>query len=299
MNSLYPPALNKGDTIGVMSTSCHVDEKSVLQAKGFIESQGYQAFIHPQTYAKCNQSAGTAQEKADAFNELFASPEIKAIFSSRGGNRASTFLDKIDYGTAKINPKTLIGYSDLTALTNAIHAKTGLISFHGPLFRELETHHDYEQMLSILSHETSDIDLSNCQVLKGGNAQGKIFGGNLSVFQGLIGTPYMPDLTGAILILEDVADHISRYDRMFCHLKNAGLLKNLSALIIGSFSNMKDSDTNPFGFSLEDIILEHTDGLDIPILTNAPFGHADRLITMPIGANATLKNGTLSFKPLS
>ncbi len=299
MNMLYPPALKKGDTIGVMSTSCHVNEQDVLNAKEFIESQGYKTYIHPQTFLKHNQSAGSAKEKATALNELFTNTDIKAIFSSRGGNRASTMLDSIDYDVVRANPKILIGYSDVTALTNALHAKTGLISFQGPLFRELETHKDYKQMMQVLSGDNYALDLSDCTSLNDGVAEGTILGGNLSVLQGLIGSQYQPNFKNAILLLEDVADHISRYDRMLCHLKNAGILNQISALIIGSFSNMKDSEDNPFGFSLEDIISEHTDGLDIPIIMDAPFGHEDRLITLPIGANAVLKNGTLSFKPLS
>ena len=295
---IYPPALRPGDTIGVMSTSCWVEEEDVLQAKTFIEAQGYNVFIHPQTTNQLNQSAGSAEEKAQALNDLFADSNIKAIFSSRGGNRASTMVDKIDFELIKQNPKILIGYSDLTILLHAIYQKTGLVGFHGPLFRELPTHPDYEQMIGVLSGQTNTLDLSQCHVLNAGEAEGILLGGNLSVFQGLLGTPYLPDTEGAILLIEDIGDHLSRYDRMFCHLKNAGILEKLSGLIIGSFTDVKDSETNPFGFSLEDVILEHTQGIDIPILTNAPFGHGERLCTLPIGAKAALKNGILSFKSL-
>lgn len=295
----YPPPLEKGDTIGIMSTSCWVEEGDVLKAKAFMEEQGYNVFIHPQTLSRLNQSAGSAEEKATALNELFANPDIKAIFGSRGGNRASTMLDRIDFDLIKQNAKILIGYSDLTILLNSIYQQTGMVTYHGPLFRELPEHPDYNHMLDVLSGSLDPIDLSYYKPLKEGNAEGILLGGNLSVFQGLLGTKYMPDMTDAILILEDVADHISRYDRMFCHLKNTGILNQISGLIIGSFSDMKDSETRPFGFSLEDIILEHTDNINIPILSGAPFGHEDRLITLPIGAPAVLKNGKLSFKSLA
>lgn len=297
--TLYPPALKKGDIIGVMSTSCWVEEEDVLKAKRFIEEQGYKAFIHPQTTARLNQSAGSAEEKANALNELFANPEIKAIFGSRGGNRANTTLDKIDFNLIRKNPKIIIGYSDITILLNAIYQKTGLVTFHGPLFRELPTHRDYDQMIGVLSGTSDSLDVSECTVLKPGDAEGTLLGGNLSLFQGLLGTSHMPDMKGSILMLEDVGDHLSRYDRMFCHLKNAGILQQLSGLIIGSFTKVKDNEDNPFGFSLEDIILEHTEGLDIPILMNAPFGHGERLCTLPIGAKVSLKNGRISFKSLS
>lgn len=296
---LYPPALKKGDTIGVMSTSCWVEEEDVLTAKNFMESEGYRVNIHPQTFKRLNQSAGSAKDKADALNDLFTDSEVRAIFISRGGNRASTMIDKLDFNLIKQNPKILIGYSDLTILLNSIYQKTGLVGFHGPLFRELPTHQDYKQMIGVLSGEDETLDLSDCTIINAGDVEGTLIGGNLSVFQGLIGTDYLPDMNGTILMLEDVGDHISRYDRMFCHLKNSGILNQISALIIGSFSEVKDSENSQFGFSLKDIILEHTQGLNIPIIMDAPFGHGERLCTLPIGANVTLKSNQLSFKPLS
>lgn len=298
-NPIYPPALKKGDTIGIMSTSSAVDEADVLTAKTFMESEGYTVKIHPQTLNRLHQSAGTAIEKVEALHDLFADSDVKAIFSSRGGNRASLMLETIDFDLIKKNHKILIGYSDLTILLNAIYKKTGLIGFHGPLFRELPTHADYSNMIDVLSGKSNELDLTQCNILQSGDAQGPILGGNMSVFQGLIGTAYMPDMTNAIMIIEDVGDHLSRYDRMLCHLRNTGILKQLSALIIGSFTDVQDNETRPFGFTLEDIILEHTKGLNIPIITNAPFGHGDRLCTLPIGADAVLKNNRLSFKSLS
>jgi len=128
-------------------------------------------------------------------------------------------------------------------------------------------------------------------------AEGKIFGGCLSPFQAMIGTSYAPNLDDALLILEDINDHISRYDRMVGHMKQAGWLKNLSAIILGEFINTQDNEARPFGFNIEDTITNNAPG--IPTINNAPFGHGDNLCTLPIGANAVLKNGKLSFKPLS
>lgn len=299
MNTQYPPALQPGDTIGIISTSCWVPEDDVLNAKTFMESQGYQVKIHPHVTNRLNQSAGTAIEKASALNDMFVDPEVKAIFGSRGGNRACTMLEHINFDLIHQNPKIIIGYSDLTILLNAIYATCGFTTFHGPLFRELPTHNNYTDMIDVLSGRKSDIAITDATVIHDGEAHGTLIGGNLSVFQGLIGTRYMPETKGAILMLEDVGDHISRYDRMFSHLKNTGILNNINGLIIGSFSDMKDSETNPFGFTLEDIVHEHTADLDIPIIMDAPFGHEDKLCTLPIGAPIDLKTDQISFKPLS
>lgn len=304
MSNIILPSLQKGHTIGVCATSSAIEEQDLKTAQTFMEAQGYKVFLHPQATKRLHQSAGTSQEKVDALHDLFQNPDIDAIFCARGGNRASTLLPLLDFNLIKQNPKILLGYSDVTALLNAIYKQSGVTGFHGPLFRELPNHPDFDQMIGVLSGTTTQMDLSGCEILLRGapdTASGTLLGGNLSLFQGLIGTPYIPDTTGAILLLEDTGDHLSRYDRMFCHLKNAGILTQLSALIIGDFTDIQDNTARPFGFTLKDVILEHMAGLDIPVLTNAPFGHDARLQTLPIGTTGKLclKTSTLSFKPLS
>lgn len=281
---MYPPPLKQGDCIGVMATSCCLDEKELFPAKAFMEERGYEVFIHPQATARLNQSAGSAQEKADAFHDLIRNPDIKMIMVARGGNRATTMLDKIDFDLVRHHPKILIGYSDVTALLNSVYKEAGIVTYHGPLFRELPSHPNFDAMLDTVSGKTNKITMSGCRVLQGGETGGVMLGGNLSLFQALQGTPYAPDMHRAILFLEDIGDHISRYDRMFTHLRNTGMLKNIAALLVGQFTDMKDSTDNPFGFTLEDILREHTAGLNIPIIMDAPFGHGDALPTFPVGA---------------
>ena len=295
METLKPPALKKGDTIGVISTSCWLEKSDLLSAQDFLKQNGYDAFHHPQALARLNQSAGSAQEKITAFHELFADPDIKMIMGARGGNRAITMLDKIDFDLIRQNPKILIGYSDMTTLLNGVYAKCGLVTFHGPLYRELPTHKNFQDMIDMVSGKTDRIDLPGSELLKPGATEGKLFGGNLSLFQTLIGTDLLPDLDGAILFLEDVADHLSRYDRMFGHLRISGLLHKISGLIVGQFTETKDSEERPFGFTLKDIVEEHTAGLDIPVLFNAPFGHGEDLPTFPVGCRARLDSEGLTL----
>lgn len=284
----YPPPLQPGDTIGVMATSCWLEEADLIAAQSFFEEMGYKVYIHPQATARLHQAAGTAQEKADAFHDLFSNPDIKAIMGARGGNRAITLMDKIDWNVVKKNPKIFMGYSDMTQLLHAIYKHTGLVTFHGPMFREMPNRKEYDQIMRLLSGEKMRIPLSGVKILQGGEAQGKLFGGNLSVFQTLLGTPNLPDMTGGILILEDIGDHVSRYDRMLAHLKLSGALGQLSALVLGDFTDTKDDEERPFGFTLEDVVREHTAGLDIPIVMNAPFGHGEDLPCFPIGAPVKL-----------
>lgn len=295
--ALLPPALQPGDTIGVMSTSCWVDESDILKAKEFVESRGYEVFVHPQATKRLHQSAGSADDKVKAFHDLFKNTDVKAIMSARGGNRAITMLDQIDFDLVKNNPKALIGYSDLTILLNSVYARTGMVSFHGPVFRELPERKDAGQMLDILAGKVQTIDLPGAQIVRAGVAEGRLLGGNLSLFQTLLGTPYLPDMKGAILFLEDIGDHLSRYDRMLGHLRAAGILKQISGLILGQFTDIQDDEERAFGFTLEDVVREHTAGLDIPVLMNAPFGHGDDLPTFPVGCPVRLEDTHLRLLP--
>ena len=296
MESFAPPALKPADKIGIMATSCWLEEADLLAAQDFLKTKGYEAFHHPQSLARLHQSAGSAKEKVNAFHDLFLNPDINMIMSARGGNRSVTMLDKIDFEIVRCNPKIFIGYSDVTSLLNGIHAKTGLITFHGPLYRELPTHKNYTDLINMISGTKTEIDLPGSIVLKNGVAEGKLLGGNMSVFQTLIGTDLLPDLNGAILFLEDIGDHLSRYDRMLGHLRVSGILNKISGLIIGQFTDVKDSEDRPFGFSLQDIIEEHTAGLDIPVLINAPFGHGEDLPTFPVGCRVKLNGKKIILK---
>lgn len=293
-----PPALKPGDTIGVMATSNHVSADDLDKAKAFLEARGYKVYIHPQSLKRLNQSAGTAQEKADALHDLLKNPEIKAIFGARGGNRAMTMLDKIDFNLLAAHPKIILGYSDVTSLLVAAHHKTGLITFHGPLFREMPRRGELDQLFGLLEGKAPEIDCKDCKIVHEGKAEGKLIGGNLSVLQALSGTDFQPDTDDAILFIEDTGDHLSRYDRMLAHMKLAGWFNKISGVIIGSFDKTQDDPANPFGFTLEDIVREHFAGLNIPIVTNAPFGHADKLHTFPVGGRAALaaQNGKVTIK---
>lgn len=299
MNEIYPAALKSGDTIGIIAPSSVYDVALLQPAIEFLTSKGFKVVFHPQTTLQNGQFAGTPEDKANALHDYFKDPDIKAIFCTCGGNGAIHLLDKIDYNLIEQNPKILMGFSDITALLNAISAKTGLITFHGPTLTRIDKIKPEwpEQMLALLNGSTGNIELSDSTYLKNGTVEGRLFGGNLSVLQTLIGTPYAPDLNNAILFIEDINDHLSRYDRMIGHMKQAGWLDNISGIILGEFLQSQDNAERPFGFSIEGIIQNQV--TNRPILTNAPIGHGERLCTLPIGAKLSLKNKVISFKSLS
>lgn len=292
MHYTFPPALNPGDTIGIMAPSSRVDAADLENGAAVLRRKGYNVLIHPQCAARHHQSAGTNDEKRDALHDLVKNPDVKAIIFATGGNRALHLLDIIDYDLIKKNPKIYMGFSDNTALLNAITAKTGIVTYHGPTAKRLTKNPQADFNLSLLAQKEKTIPLDGATIFREGTATGVLIGGNLSLFQYLVESGETPNPDSAILFLEDIAEEYSRIDRDFCYLRRSGLLGKIGGLVLGQFSDMRDSGT-PFGFTFEDIIAEHTQGLNIPILLNAPFGHADDLYAMPVGAKATLEKAKL------
>lgn len=294
---IIPAPLLPGDTIGIMAPSSYGDKEPVLQAKAMLEKRGYKVFIHLQTWIKLNQSAGTGKQKAAAFHDLIKDKNIKAIFCARGGNRAGTMLEHLDFKLIAKNPKIVLGYSDITALLNAIYKKTGIIGYHGPMARAFNTlpKKQIEQCFDLLTDKAQSLEMPKAKIIKAGKASGTLIGGNLSVLCSLLGTPYQPDFKNAILFLEDIGEETSHIDRYLWQLRNAGALHQIKGLILGSFTDMKDTGRTKYGFTLENCVKGVTSDIKIPVLMNAPFGHGKELYTLPIGAKAALNGKTIKF----
>lgn len=292
------PTLKPGDTIGIMATSSRTDQTRVLNSVKTLESMGYKVKVHPQTFATyttpsgtLTSSAGTPAEKVTAFHELWNDPDVKAIMSARGGNEAAEMLPLLDYSKISATPKILIGFSDITALSVGIHKHAGIVTFHGPLLNSFDVidQGDLTQCFRLLSGHEKYIPLSGSRALRNGTTQGHLLGGNLSVLCSLLGTPHEPNFQDALLFLEDVGDEFSRMNRFFLQLKLAGAFNKISGLIIGGFSDIEDNGRVAFGRTIEDMVAQHTQGTNFPIVMDAPFGHENRLITLPVGARAALK----------
>ncbi|MEM7650765.1 MAG: LD-carboxypeptidase [Pseudomonadota bacterium] len=279
--------LKLGDCIGVMAPSSYVEKSDIEKSCAALEKLGYDVFVHEQTYAKEHQSAGTTQEKIDALHELYVRENVDAIWAAGGGNRAMDIAK---------NAKPLLGFSDVTALLNPIFAHTGIQGFHAQSFKHLHDFKALDETLSVLSGDISSMSLADADVVQKGQAEGVLIGGCLSLFHYLPGTNDCPNLQDAILILEDTGDEISRFDRMFIHMKRMGVFEQIGGLVLGEFHNVGDSGM-PFGFDVVDIISNALDGRDIPAVVNAPFGHGKNLFPLPIGANAKLDTDaqTLDF----
>lgn len=276
------PALHPGDTIGICAPSSFVEADTLAPGLAALQAKGFRVHIHPQTYARWDQSAGTHAEKIAALNDLFSDANIKAVWAAGGGNRALYLLDRIDWSLIRANPKPFIGFSDSTALLNAMAARADVTSFHGPVLTRLREGDELNHLLKLLSGESVSLPMEQARILYPGAAEGPMIGGNLALIQCLAGTRDMPDAKGAILFLEEVGEETSRIDRAFAHLARAGMFQNIAGLVLGQFSDLKDTG-RPFGFTIDDIVAEHLADRNIPVVTNAPFGHTGPLYALPVG----------------
>ncbi|MAE52144.1 MAG: LD-carboxypeptidase [Micavibrio sp.] len=282
ITGMKAPYLNKGDTIGVFSPSSWVEKSDIELSARYVEAQGLKTFVHPQTYARHKQSAGTHEEKLQAFYDLWDNPDIRCIWAAGGGNRCLHWIDHIDYTKLSQTPKTIIGFSDVTALLNAVYAHCGLQTIHGTNFNRLHKCKQNQIHIDLITGSRIIYPENGCHILRQGRTKSPMVGGNLSVFQYLPQTLLRNFYKDHILFLEDCNEELSRIDRMLLHLRRSEVLNNVSGLIFGQFGPIPETG-KPFGFDVEDIIKEHTHGLNIPIIMNARFGHQEDLFPFTIG----------------
>jgi len=285
---LSPPALKPGDTIGVMAPSSYIEKKDIEAGVRVLEKRGYKVFVHPQTYEREHQSAGNHLQKSLAFQGLWQRDDIKAIWAAGGGNRSMHLLDSINFEKLPAKPKILIGFSDTTPLLNAVYAHCAIPTVHGPVFKNLKAYKQLDELLELLAGNDYFMPTGpDVGVIQGGSAFGPLIGGNLSLFQ------YLPSILpntlckGAILFLEDCNEDLSKIDRMLLHLKQTGVFDAVKGIIFGSFSPLTESG-RPFGYSLDDILVEHTQHLEKPVFFNAPFGHGAPFFPMTVGGECEL-----------
>ena len=294
MKILIPKALRNGDTIGLISPSSHCAyPDKINQAVNYLEKNGYR--VKPSCHLNCidTDPAIADRHKLHDLHEMFRDSSIKAIICLRGGAGASRLLKKIDYGLIASNPKIVVGYSDITALSLALFAKTGLINFSGPMLAtELyePTPYTEENFWGMLTSPSYPCSLHNhpdhpVTCIRPGSAQGRLIGGNLSVLSSMIGTSFLPSLKDALLFLEDINEPAYRIDRMLSHLDNASLLSQCNGLLFGQFDTMS-GETTAEKLRLQNVFNYYstqTQG-DVPIMRGLSYGHIKNLMTLPIGA---------------
>ncbi len=250
-----------------------------------MESFGLEVYLAPHVYDRRDYLAGEDKDRLADLHAMFLDHKMKAVFCARGGYGSLRLVDKLCYDLIKENPKILVGYSDITALLIAIHGKTGLVTFHGPVVRDFEYRNrgNWEDLIRLLSFgQPLRLSLTGGTGLIPGKATGPLIGGNLSLICHLLGTPFLPSLDGCILFLEERGEPLYRLDRMLTHLALTGQLKGLSGLIAGQFEGC--GGISAISALLTDIL----SGLNIPLATGLAIGHGLKNLSLPLGLMAHL-----------
>ncbi|MCL4547206.1 MAG: LD-carboxypeptidase [Bacteroidetes bacterium] len=298
MRIIKPKRLKPGDVIGIISPASSSDDiTKVNRGVEYLEKLGYRVEVGKNVGQQSGYLAGSDAQRIADLHEMFKNKNIKAIFSIRGGYGSGRLLDKIDYKIICNNPKIFVGYSDINALQMAFFAKTGLITFAGPMVAV-----DFHDEVSKFTEEvfwrtiTSNKAIGRIKnprnekiyVLNKGRAVGRIFGGNLSLLTSLNGTEYFPKLKDAILLLEDINEAPYRIDRMLNQLRLSKVFKQISGIILGHFVDCIEPDPNKRTFTLNEVIIEYFQGLKIPVVYNLKHGHVKDNITIPYGLKCVL-----------
>jgi muramoyltetrapeptide carboxypeptidase len=297
-----PPRLAPGSRIALVAPSGPLLERDELtRAAELCRELGHDPLLGPHSARRHGYLGGTDVERLADLNAALRDASVDAVWCLRGGYGLTRILDRIDYAALEQRPKAIIGFSDVTALLLAALRAAGVVSFHGPTARQpmtAFTRRNFTRVLwcaepaGALEQLAAPADVlvpraPRLVPITSGTAEGPLIGGNLSLIQCLIGTPWLPELDGALVFLEDVGEDLYRVDRALSHLRLAGVLNRIAGLMIGQFTEMrKGTGDGALGF---DEVLEHyIVPLGIPAAYGFPIGHVDEQWTIPVGARARL-----------
>jgi muramoyltetrapeptide carboxypeptidase len=299
---IRPPRLTPGNRIALVAPAGPLlDRDDLTRANELCRALGYEPVLGKNSYRRFGYFAGTDEERLADLNTALQDPSITAIWCIRGGYGSIRLLDGVDYAAITRQPKALIGFSDATALLNAVNRLTGVVTFHGPVARAGMADFSRRHFQQVLAQADAPIRLGRLPqpagvlvpqdnrivTLFGGIAEGPLAGGNLTLLQCLIGTPYFPQLAGALLFLEDVGEDLYRVDRMLAHLRLIGALRRLAGVLIGRFSEIKRA-TSDGALGFDEVLAGYFEPLGIPVAYGFPVGHIDAQWTLPLGVRARL-----------
>ena len=295
-----PPALQKGDAIGVVAPSYSPREGWLMRGVKALERAGYPVLLDPEINEIRRFQRREDERRAENFTGMWLDPRVKAVIGGTGGYGAVRMLPHLDPEVFRRNPKPFVGYSDITALHLWLMRRAGLRVFHGPTVDDLIPSDRDPTLAGLIQALTtprpsSRIGRGMARATRPGRAVGRLIGGNLSLVQQTIGTPYEVDTREAILFLEETRDPMSVTDERLVHLRASGLLRHVRGIVFGQLS-IDRSEEDEF----EDFLLDLVSDLNVPVLMDFPAGHEVPNLTLPLGTDVELvveeTTGWLSYR---
>ncbi|SMF61983.1 muramoyltetrapeptide carboxypeptidase [Allosphingosinicella indica] len=300
--TVKPPRLRPGDTVGLVEPAGFTDDAfDLATVMETVRAMGLVPKPAPHLAQRYGYLAGEDKARAADLNAMYRDKDVRAVFAVRGGWGCARILPHLDFAAIRANPKLLIGFSDITALHLAFAARAGFTTIHGPnaasswgklswdSFRALT----FDGATPVYANpEASEDRLVQRQwrtrAIRPGKARGRLLGGNLTVLAALVGTPYLPDFSGAILFLEDVDEAPYRIDRMLTQLALAGILGRVAGLVFGQCTDCRASGASYGGFTVNEVLQQHLAPLGVPVFQGALFGHVANQFSLPVGCEAEI-----------
>jgi muramoyltetrapeptide carboxypeptidase len=287
---IIPPYLREGDRIEIITPASHIGEDVVHMAVQRLERSGFRVTLGKHVFTRSGPFAGSDLERLLDIQRATDDPEVKAVLCSRGGYGMSRIVDRIDFSVLKRHPKWFVGYSDITSLHMWLNTVGGIASLHAEMPLNYSNPEYlpscYDTMLGALRGEAEPVRWST-PAEASLEVTGRLTGGNISLLYSLNGTPAQPDTEGAILFIEEIGEHFYHLDRMLVSMRMAGLLKNLSALVVGGMEKITEGE-HIFNQTVEEVVSDVVAGYDYPVLFNFPAGHIPDNRAVYLGRNARI-----------
>lgn len=290
MNYIIPNPLQKGDTIGLIAPSSPPQPGRLEVGMQYLKNLGFSVKVGRHLHKADRFLAGSDEHRALDIMEFIIDPEVKAIIAIAGGYGSQRVLPLLDFELIKKNPKIITGFSDTTALQLGLLKKSGLVSYSGFTFRDVDKP-DIDSLLqeTLISMLTDNsVTLSEGIVIHEGKVQAPLIGGNLECMMALMGTPFQPDYCGSILLIEDVFSEPMQTDSRLSQLYSAGIFDQAAGVIFGIFQDCIARNNPERDGTIEDVITEWSKKIKVPAIKAFPYGHIDRRCMLPIGKEIVL-----------
>jgi len=287
-----PPYLKKGDCIGMVSPAGFMPFERMETCMNTLQDWGYTVRLGATTNSQSeNYFSGTDEERLNDLQQMLDDREVRAVLCARGGYGLSRIIDTLNFKKFRKHPKWIVGFSDITVLHSHIYTRYGVASLHAPMaaaFNEDGFDSPYIQSLKdALEGMPASYECAVHEFNKPGEAKGELVGGNLTLLAHLIGTASDLKTKNKILFIEDIGEYLYNIDRMLLQLKRSGKLDKLAGLVIGGFSDMKDTE-RPFGKRIQEIIYDQVKEYHFPMCFNFPVSHDKENYALKIGAKYSL-----------
>lgn len=288
-----PPYLKKGDTIGIVAPAGFMPIEKMQTCIETLDAWGYNVLMGSTTHSSStNYFAASDEERLQDFQQMLDNPDVKAILCARGGYGVSRIIDDLNFKRFRRHPKWIVGYSDITVLHAHLLAEYDIASLHAPMaaaFNDGADDNPYLQSIKdALEGKPSHYRCAPHPFNRVGEVDGELVGGNLTLINHLIGTVSDIKTKHRILFIEDVGEYLYNVDRMLVQLKRTGKLDKLEGVIIGGFTDIKDTE-RPFGRTVYEVIAEHFSEYDYPVCFNFPVSHSKENVALKIGVHYTLQ----------